>query len=57
METLTIVRVKHLSFGNNMRRRIGSPKRIDQLPITLTDAKGDEVCYIEVPMDQFPAEE
>jgi hypothetical protein len=40
-----------------VRHRTGSPKRIDLLPITLTDARGDEVCYIEVPMDQLPADE
>jgi hypothetical protein len=57
METLTIVRVKYWSFGNNMRHRTGSPKRIDLLPITLTDTNGDAECYIEVPMDQLPADE
>ena len=52
--TLTIVRANHWGFGDDVRHRTGSPKRIDQLLITLTDANGENVAYLEVPMDQLP---
>ena len=40
--TMTIVRANHWAFGDDARHRTGSPKRIDQLMITLTDANGDD---------------
>jgi hypothetical protein len=52
--TLTIVRANYWAFGDDDRRRTGSPKRIDQLLITLTDANGEEVCYFELPMERVP---
>ena len=55
--TLTIVRANHWAFGDNVRHRTGSPKRIDQLMITLTDATGEAVCSLELPMDRLPADE
>ena len=55
--TLTIIRANHWAFGDDARHRHGTPKRTDQLLITLTDAKGEEVCYLEVPMDQLPADD
>ena len=54
--TLSIVRANHWSFGDD-RHRQGSPKRTDQLLITLADATGEEICYLEVPMDQLPADD
>ena len=55
--TLTIVPANRWAFGDNVHLRTGSPKRIDQLLITLTDANGEEGCYFELPMDQLPADE
>ena len=55
--TLTVVRANHWAFGEDVRHRTGSPKRIDQLLITLRDAKGEVITYIELPMDQLPPDE
>ena len=54
---LTIVRANHWAFGDDARHRTGSPKRIDQLLITLRDAEGDVITYIELPMEQLPADD
>jgi hypothetical protein len=53
---LTIVRTNHWRFANDDGERIPNPIRTDQLLITLTDAKGEEIAYLEVPMDQLPAD-
>jgi hypothetical protein len=33
-----------------------SPVRLDHLLVTLTDAKAETVAYLEVPMEQLPAD-
>ena len=55
--TLTIVRANHWQMTDAGGKRHASPVRADQLLLTLTDAKGHEVCYLEVPMDQLPADD
>ena len=55
--TLTIVRASHWSFVDEVGQRHSDPKRIDQLLITLTDATGETVAYLEVPMEQLPVDE
>ena len=55
--TLTIVRANHWAFGDDVRHRTGSPKRIEQLLITLRDANGDVISYLELPMDRLPADD
>ena len=55
--TLTIVWANHWAFRDDNRHRTGSPKRIDQLLITLTHAKGEVISYFEIPMQQLPADE
>jgi hypothetical protein len=55
--TSTIVRANHWAFGDDVRHRTGSPKRIDQFLITLCDAKGEVISYFEIPMEQLPADE
>jgi hypothetical protein len=54
--TLTIVRANHPAFTDEHGARRSNPARIDQLLITLTDTKGETVAYLEVPMDQLPAD-
>ena len=44
--TLTIVWVNHWSFADDVGKRRESPIMLDQLLITLTDAKGEEIAYI-----------
>ena len=53
---LEIVRTNHVSFTNADGSRRGSPKMVDQLLITITDLDGDTVVYIELPMEQLPAD-
>jgi hypothetical protein len=54
--TLTIVRANHPAFTDETGARRTNPIRIDQLLITLTDAKGETVGYFEVPMERLPAD-
>ena len=54
---MTIVRANHWQLTDEGGRRTASPVRIEQLLITLTDAKGEVVCYVELPMDRLPANE
>jgi hypothetical protein len=53
---LETVRTSHLSFTNEDGSRRRSPVKIDHLLITITDLDGDMVVYIELPMDQLPAD-
>jgi hypothetical protein len=53
---LTIVRAQQWAFFDERGKRRATPVRTDQFLITLTDAKGEEVCYLEVPMDHLPAD-
>jgi hypothetical protein len=55
--TLTIVRANHPTFIDEHGARRSNLVRIDQLLITLTDAKGETVAFFELPMDQLPADE
>jgi hypothetical protein len=36
--------------------RRSSPVCVDQLLVTLTDANGETVTYLEVPMERLPAD-
>jgi hypothetical protein len=52
---LTIVGAIHWAMTEEGGSR-GSPIKPDQPLITLTDATGEMVCYLEVPMEQLPAD-
>jgi hypothetical protein len=54
--TLTIVRANHPAFTDEQGARQSNPVRIDQLLITISDAAGETVCYLGVPMQQLPAD-
>jgi hypothetical protein len=54
---LEIVRTNHVSFTHEDGSRRGSPKTVDQLLISITDLDGDTVVYIELPMEQLPADQ
>jgi hypothetical protein len=55
--TLTIVRAKHPAFTDAHGARRANPVRRDQLLVPLAVAKGETVCYLEMPMHQLPAGE
>jgi hypothetical protein len=55
--TLTLVRANHPAFTDESGARRSNPVRIDQLLITLTDAAGETVAYLELPMNQLPPDE
>ena len=46
----------HPTFTDEHGARRGDLVRIDQLLITLADARGETVCYLEVPMDLLSAD-
>jgi hypothetical protein len=53
--TLTIVRASHPAFTDETGARRANPVRLDQLLITLTEATGEEVTALQVPMNRLPA--
>jgi hypothetical protein len=53
--TRTIIRPNHASFVDEHGTRRPSPVVLDHLLISRTDAKGEDVTALAVPMAQLPA--
>jgi hypothetical protein len=54
--TLTIIRMNHAAFVDAAGHPRPNPVPLDTLLTSLKDAKGEEVTYLQVPLELLPPE-